>query len=834
MNTELVTIFTDSAAELNNLESATPSIDLTDSYLTTNEIPLTLSNPNLYVSSPVSEHTYYDIQFMLANNFWGCGFNFGNSACGIQVRQGIAHLIDKTKFTSTEPSITGIATAIDNPVPPVNGGLPAPNPCAWDSSFLQSGSNCIVGSQGGTAYHLATATGANGVAWLPAPGSPDLNAAAQHFVNAGIATGFDPSTSILTSISSAASANPVTFFIRNDESARLDFGNTLAQQICYLFTGTYATPCSYLSTVRGSISAFPGFNTSPPNIKLLWGMYTGSQVAAFPFDQGLFQTYNSRFVSGIPDIKPPTGSCSGDSVPSSNAPDYMYLCNSGYDTISSQIASAPCYSASGDPVVGQPNNGPGGNCSGTSQLSSISAGVQTEDAYGSGSFSIPMFSITGAQFAYLSNWQRVINDNGSGIPNFFTWLNAYSPNPAVAQTVRQGFSEMPTTLNPFIAETPQDFNILRNIYDSLYRPDPSDSSQILDWMTLNHVFVPNTSLSYSPPPGTTVSVRNTLTPEIFWQDGTEVTVFDIAFSYLSLLAFGSFQSRALEPVTGITILSRTQFDLNLRNAGALTNLSIGFPTIIPGRYWSNSGTSAWDAAVSACHNAGPACYSGQYALGVPPPGGVASAVCLTACMFSPQNLNADPLKITASYDPVANHILVGSGPWQCGTVTASSGSGSCSSSGTMIVSPGGSFTLTRFGVGVAPGSSLSGQYFRSSGRWAVCIWAYSACNGDSTADFIKFAALAACYGRAVGPPSCQWQAGIGNPGGNGTTCCVVLVQQVSIAVLRYGTGLGFPFDNTPPSGIGSYQPVLYEGAATLNPASIVGCSAPYPTGGYDC
>jgi hypothetical protein len=27
---------------------------------------------------------------------------------------------------------------------------------------------------------------------------------------------------------------------------------------------------------------------------------------------------------------------------------------------------------------------------------------------------------------------------------------------------------------------------------------------------------------------------------------------------------------------------------------------------------------------------------------------------------------------------------------------------------------------------------------------------------------------------------------------------------------------------------------LYEGTATLNPASVAGCTSPYPTGGYDC
>ncbi len=193
MDTELVVIFTDEQSEFTNIQSASPNIDLTDSLLTPDlPGPLT-SSPNFFVTSQISLHTYYDIQFMLANNFWGCDFNYGNSACGIQIRQGIAHMIDRANFATNEPSIAGMATAIDSPVPPNNGGLPAANPCAWDSSNPQSGSHCIVGAPGGTAYHLANATGANGISWLPAPGSPDLNAAAQHFVNAGVATGYNPS-----------------------------------------------------------------------------------------------------------------------------------------------------------------------------------------------------------------------------------------------------------------------------------------------------------------------------------------------------------------------------------------------------------------------------------------------------------------------------------------------------------------------------------------------------------------------------------------------------------------------------------------------------------------
>jgi len=247
MNTELALIFTDQVAEYSNLQSSSPAIDFPDSPLPPSIIQSFINSPNSVVTAPVGQTGYYEIQYMLANNFWGCNFDFGNAACGVQIRQGIAHMIDKTSFTNTDPNIAGISTPIDNPVPTTSaGGLSSPNSCGYDASFPQSGSQCVVGTRGGTSYHLAPSAGADGFPWLAGPGSADLNAAAQHFVNAGVATGFDSSTSVLTGISSAAASHPVNFFIRNDDTVRLDLGKGLEAQICFLFTGSYTAPSSRL------------------------------------------------------------------------------------------------------------------------------------------------------------------------------------------------------------------------------------------------------------------------------------------------------------------------------------------------------------------------------------------------------------------------------------------------------------------------------------------------------------------------------------------------------------------------------------------------------------
>jgi ABC-type transport system substrate-binding protein len=852
MDTESVLIFTDASAEFANIQSPTPGIDLTDAPLQPSLIqPLDQSN-SFYVTSAISEHAYYDIQFMLAANFWGCSMNFGNSTCGVNIRQGIAHMIDRAEFVANDPTLQGQATAIDNPVPPNNGGLPASNPCAWDTSFPQSGPNCIVGAPGGTSYHLAAGAGANGTSWLQAPGSSDLDAAAAHFVAAGIATGCDggngtasciaSTDSRLSGISSAATANPINFFIRNDDTARLDLGNGLSEQICYLFTGSYTPPCTYLTVTRGPATAFlgyctgccgPGLGTCTTGVNLTWGMYTGAFSDVYPFDASLYFTYNSRFVDGIPSIIAPNGPCSAAATPSSNAANYMFLCSPAYDSISNQMEFANCLTVTGDPVVGSTSNNSTGTCS-LGGLSGVGAGLQAENVYGRGAYSIPVFDRTGDQFAYLSNWQNVINGDGVGIPNFFTWLDAYSPNPAVAGTVRQGFSQTTRSVSPYIAETSHDFYIVRNIYDSLMVQNPLSNGQLIDWSALSvQLLTGLRALTYPPPPGTTQTFRFTLRSDMFFQDGRKVTSFDVAFSYLSLMATGAFQSTGLAPITGITILGPSQFDINLSSVGPFTLNYLTSPTIIPGRYWTNAGASTWDAEIGTCTSMGATCYLAQYTINSANP---TTTTCTLgapfSCTFPASTMNVNLAQTGATYDPVASHTLVGSGPFMCGTVT-SSGSGTCSSSNTENPPVGGGYTLTRFGKGSAPASSISSIYFRSAGNMA--LWTWSEDTGDTTHDFLNYAILASCFGTQSS--NCiHWMMGIGGCGGTVTSPCTIGLQQVSIVNRFVGMNWVAPsnWQTSPPAGIIPFAPVINEGSYTLNHASTAGCSVPFPTGGYDC
>jgi hypothetical protein len=804
MDTEQIQM-TNAIQEQNCLQLVPPCIDLTDSPLTPSQIPLLLQNPNFYVTSPVTQHNYFELEFNLANNYWGINMNFGNDLNGVQLRQGIAHLISKNNFTAVDGNIAGASSPNDNPIPVKSSFagtvLTTPNPCGWDLLFPQFGPQCVNGAAGGTAYNCRIGAvcpaGTLGSAppnqWEAQIGSADFCAAATHFMNAlnnGVLISskgvhLNANCELLAPGQSAVGVgwpsnvtqNAPNIFVRIDDSARLDLGDSYSREICALFTGQYTAGCTgFLTVTNGTITSFCGFHPLTTADNLCFWMYTGGFKNVFPFDQSLYFTYNSRFVSGVPGVNPPCAS----TIPSPSPNNFMLLCNPAYDAASTQMEFAP------------------------SLTSAFASATNAMNIFGQGAYTIPIWT-GNDRFGYLSNWQRVINGDGVGVPNFFTWLDAYSPNPAVPGTIRQGFANPTSSLNPYIASTTHDFYVLNNIYDRLMVPNPASNGQLLDWMVIRDQQVPNSALTYTPPTGTTSTFRFTLRPDLFWQDGHKVTSWDVKFSYLTLNATGAFQGSVLTSMTGVTVLGPTQFDINLRSSGPFTEFTLTSPTVLPGRYWSGLCPGlAWDTAV----------LSG---------------------MLSDNCMSVDPLKLVPTFDPINAGILIGSGDFKCVSTGVSTppgtvGSG-CSSTGLQNPPPGGSYTLTRNGLGFAPGQSPQNAYFRSSGTLAIYIWTQN--TGDPVGDVINFSMIAGCFGQTS--LNCQhWKLGIcgsaGGPVGGIQVSCVlrfIFVQWVSPFNLTTNPPIGMAIPPTP---------VLYEGSVTLNPARLVGCGIPQPapTEGYDC
>jgi hypothetical protein len=890
-NIETTPIFTDQVAEFQNLQQGTPpgsgsSIDLTDQQLTPSLVTPLTSSANFLVTPALKEHGYFEIEFDLSNTFWTCNFSFGNSTCGINIRQGVAHLIDKSAFVTNDPNILNTAVAIDNPLPIDNGGLTTPSTCGWDILYVQT-NKCIVGSTdptlatytGGSSFHLASA-GSTSRGAQPNP-SLDFCAAAGHFITAGVAANvvtppvvaagnwwtqqpsawtISSSTNcVLTGVTAGTTPN---FFIRKDDVRRLDLGDMLAGQICLLFTGSSVTPCANLTVSHGFITTFQGFLTSPTTLQNNWWIYTAAFISVYPYDSTLYFLYNSEFVSGFPSIQGTTAghTCSPRSVGSFSAGNYPYLCDVNYDALSTQMEFANC--PGGAPTAGSAT--PTFTTCSAGGLSALSAAFKVEDRFGKGAYTIPIMNSID-NFAYLNNgWLRAVN-SGNGLPNFYTWLNAWN---SASSTIRQGFKQTTRSLSPYIASTAWDFYVLGNVADSIGASNPYSSGQLLNYMTVSTNLLCNSAsactsaLTYAAPSGTVATYRYTLRSDLFFHDGKQVTSFDVVFNYLSLLATGAFQSSGASPILSITVLSPTQFDFNINGNGPSTPLFLSGLTIMSSAYFASVGASAWNTAAASCASSA-ACFPAQYGInfGLIGANGVPTVVCdagtgLTSCPFSANNMQVDGNKIGATYDPVASGTLIASGAWMCVSSTGVRGQG-CSATGKQNPDPStAGYTLTRFGTGHAPGSSLTDSYFRSSGT--IALWFWSGNTGDFGKDFLNFGVVAKCVNAPLNTVGCtQWQQGIGGEL-NGSPTPVAPIPQASIvarfvgvdmvsvaADLVNGPNPTAPWTSTaiPMLAVGSANsfngfpaPVLYEGTQTLNPASAAtgGCASGYPAGGYDC
>jgi len=241
------------------------------------------------------------------------------------------------------------------------------------------------------------------------------------------------------------------------------------------------------------------------------------------------------------------------------------------------------------------------------------------------------------------------------------------------------------------------------------------------------------------------------------------------------------------------------------------------------------------------------------------------------------------------FDPMTNNFLIGSGPYNCQSIGGTGHppigtlGGGCSIDNTQAPAFGlGDFTLTRTGCTLTSSGTICGvagsssDYFRSSGALASYIW--SGDIGSGSADFSKVLTVNSCHSSSPSANCPHWAQGIGNPGGTGSNP-VGLSERLKVNSYKGLTWIGF---STPQSagtqlilaccggytlpgttitpctasnagwtiavlpGIGLYASTLYEvgsqitigttttGTSTLSPASIVGCTATYPNGGYDC
>ena len=94
---------------------------------------------------------------------------------------------------------------------------------------------------------------------------------------------------------------------------------------------------------------------------------------------------------------------------------------------------------------------------------------------------IPLFAQVGVK-AYKDGWAGIVNENGTGIDCWWTFLNAWPTSMEKPWTMRYGISSDIFSLNPLYASWHNDWIVLKEIYDQLIRENPYDPSQDLSWI----------------------------------------------------------------------------------------------------------------------------------------------------------------------------------------------------------------------------------------------------------------------------------------------------------------------------------------------------------------
>src|SRR2546422_2033860 len=210
LNHLLMQFYGSGGTELSDFQ--TGGLDLADVSVPSSQWSAFDSNPD-FLQSPVQTQFEWSGIDLNQNSStwasWGCNFSHGNSACGIDVRQGFAHLIDRATWVATGP-LLGAGQAIVDPSPFTKDpeGSDLPTQISWDTIPSQR----VIET---SAFHIATAPSG-----FATPGSPDFCAAADHMIVAGLATAKSTSTCVLQGVSPSIPANPIRFKIRNTEPRR--------------------------------------------------------------------------------------------------------------------------------------------------------------------------------------------------------------------------------------------------------------------------------------------------------------------------------------------------------------------------------------------------------------------------------------------------------------------------------------------------------------------------------------------------------------------------------------------------------------------------------------
>ena len=652
----------DDQSELNAFQ--TGQIDVMDTGQSGSGVPVSLygafqSNPDWLITPTQGAAIYHGIYFNLDDlsdgsgtvwHSWGCSFAHGNSPCGIEIRQAFAHLLDRPRFVSDGP-LQGGGVALADDIPS-NKGDPIlhqvvasslADQCSWDtfaSKYAAVYGTCI------SAFNLAPDAGG-----FAAPGSPDFCAAVDHLIQAtvdapslglvrdsaapldafGNHCGIDPASPGLPNIA----AHKMRAMVRST-NPRLTMGLNMVATMAQLFGGTSVN--TVLTGGGGKLGAFVFFCCTGGFATDDWEWYTFGYQDAGPYPS-VFSQFHSSFASNL---------CGGPLVV--QPPDVTFVCIAAADT----------------PLL---------NSAQTLDTATLYTNVYAAlNVLGSHTVDLPAYTLA-VRGASLRSVAGLVNQIGLSYENAWVFNSAhkssYSPVDSRFQfnaggpsdTIRWGQAggDIVANLSPYFAQWVWEFNILGEVYDTLFALNPVSPTQVLCWIC--------NSFSTTNLGNGNERIDVQLKQNLHWQDGVALDASDVKFSILTERDYAAVLSGNVALVLDVNVLNPLTLSITMQGQSIQHPLNVGGTLLMP-KHIFDSGDNFYGQGVGR-----------------------------------PAAVTLDP-----GYDPVAQGTFIGSGPFECVSNTGKVGGG-CTSSGGQALASGDTMRLTAYD-NTASSASPFDQWFR--------------------------------------------------------------------------------------------------------------------------
>jgi len=581
-------------------------------------------------------------------------------------------------------SVGGRGLPLDN-LPATTTNTPNTIGCAdAPGAYDITGSGVCSGPSGSLFQTCAAGNG------FPAVGSPDFVAAGMHLLNAGIAATLnaDGSVATLTAAASGLCSHPLNMWVRSSQPRR-----TMGQGLEGRLDALLSPACGGASVWDHSI---PVCNIVCAGAAVFheqtgagiddWSVYTYGYTLGGPF--GGDALFPLLFGQGTGSATSANLATNGGVIYNNHAgPNNTSPCAEGTAGDQPSVATFVCNPTLDSLLLLQ-----------TSTLDQTKTASYTEAIYTYyGRLVIQMDTVVqGCSGAALREVGGLTNQLGFCYNTGFNLLYAHRGAYTAADpkyhfgkgdstTLRYGNATPTDQLNPFNAQSVWEFQLIGEIYDTLFVGNPIHPDQIFCWMCIS--FLP----PFADGSGNE-HIQVTLLNNLSWQDQgsfpngqDRVTGHDIAFSLMSLRDLGPTsggslfgvlnhvsvlkEADAVDPTIVVDIVFNGQSAFFLPDSGVI---------IIPRHIWEcNNAYQANDCLLGAVNvnNANGASLATQ-AASCSTTAGAFGPTCAATVEYTANGVNPpSDLRVKETFDPVTAGVLIGSGPYECVSSTGSIGGG---------------------------------------------------------------------------------------------------------------------------------------------------------------